>query len=295
MSPDRRAVKARIIGWSLADLAIDVIVPTIATLALTAAGMAAYLALTAGGVLVGAKAALGRVADWRPDRRAARVGSTAAVGLVALFGLAAVGAPDVVAATVAGVIIAVPVIVTVVGPGRIDGIGLLVLAELVAGVVLTLVSDDPRFVLARPAIYTMVAGVYVLATCRWGRPLMLDWTKPMAAAGDPARATAFESAWAHSARFRAIERACTAALGIVLIAEAILRVAVVYSSTNPNVAVTGLLAQIPATTLILLWFLAVRFLAVPRARTLVDIFMPRTPDSEVKGTVAEQGGPRDQA
>ena len=293
MSPDRRAEKARIIGWSLADLAVDVLVPTILTLALTAAGVAAYLALTASGVIVGAKAALGRVVDWRFDRRAAWVGSAALFGLVALFGLAALGASDVVAATVAGMIVAVPVIGAVVGRGRFDGFGLLVLAELVASVALTLLSDDPRFVLARPAIYTAVAGLYILGTCRWGRPLMLEVTKPMAAAGDPARDAAFESAWTHDARFRAIERATTASLGAVLIAEAILRVVVVYGSTSPDVAVTGLLAQLPAATLFVLWFLAVRFLAVPRARAIVDAFMPTRSGPGCTGSVAAGTVPRE--
>jgi hypothetical protein len=274
MRTNRHSAKARIVGWSLADLAVDVVVPTVATLVLTATGSPTYLALATGGVLAGAKAALGRLADWRADRRAAAVATTAAVGLVALFGLAAAGAPDVVAATVAGLIVAVPVLVTLAGRRRIDGIGLLVLAELAASVALTLASDDVRFVLARPAVYTAVAGVYALVTCRWGRPLLLDATKPMAAAGDPVREEAFESAWVHSAHFRAIERAMTAGLGIVLIAEAVLHVVVVYGSTSPDVVVTGALAQVPALALIVAWFLVVRFVAVPRARAVVDSFMP---------------------
>lgn len=268
-------VKARVLGLALVDLVVDVVVPTAVTLALTAAGTATYLALATGGVLVGAKAALGPLADWRPDRWAAAVAATAVVALVALFGLAAAGAPDVVAAAVAGVVVAVPVVGTLLGRGRrVDGIGLLVLAELAACVVLTLATDDLRFVLARPAVYTAVAGVYMLATCRWGRPLMLDATKPMAAAGDPVRTEAFEAAWLHSARFRAVERAMTASLGLVLIAEAVLRVVVVYGSSNPDLVVTGALAQVPAVVLVVAWFLAVRFLAVPTARRIVDGLVP---------------------
>ncbi len=67
MRTNRHSTKARIVGWSLADLAVDVVVPTVVTLVLTAAGSPTYLALATGGVLAGAKAALGRLADWRAD------------------------------------------------------------------------------------------------------------------------------------------------------------------------------------------------------------------------------------
>ena len=66
----------------------------------------------------------------------------------------------------------------------------------------------------------------------------------------------------------------TASLGLVLIAEAVLRVVVVYGSSNPDLVVTGALAQVPAVVLVVAWFLAVRFLAVPRARRIVDGLVP---------------------
>ena len=236
---------------------------------LTAAGVRPFLALTSAGILIGAKAALGRLGTWRADRHALAVVLTALVALLVLAVLVLVGVPQVWAAVVAGVIGVVPVLGSLLGR-RVDGFGLLVLAEIAASVVVTVISDDPRFVLARVAVYTAVAGVYVLFTCVVGRPIMLDATKPMAAAGDPVRAQAFENAWSRNARFRAVVRADTAGLGVVLLAESVLRVLVVYGSTEPNVAVTGLLAQVPAVALIVVWFLLVRVFGVPRARAVVD-------------------------
>lgn len=269
----RRTAKARILAASLLDVVVDVLVPLVVTLLLTTVDVTSYLALAAGGVVIGAKAALGRIAEWRLDRHAVIVGAVMVVGLVLLFGLPALGVADVVAAAAAAVVTAVPVLASIVDR-RSDGIGLLVLAEIAASVVITLVSDDPRFVLARPAVYTAVAGVFALVTCVRGRPLMLDATKPMAAAGDPVRGEAFEAAWQQSAAFRRVERAMTAGLGGVLIAEAVLRVVVVYASSDPDVVVTGLLAQVPAVALFVVYALAVRVLAVPRARAIVDGLVP---------------------
>ncbi|WP_433801070.1 VC0807 family protein [Actinomycetospora sp. CA-084318] len=268
-------VKVRIVGLALVDLATDVVVPLVVTLALTAVGVSSFLALSAAGVLVGGKVALGRLEAWRADRRAAAVLGAVVLALALLAGLAAAGVPDVVAAAAAGVVVVVPVVHSLLSDGRrLDGAALLVLAEIVASVVVTLVSDDPRFLLARPAVYTAVAGVAALVTCVRGRPLMLDATKPMAAGGDPVRAAAFEAAWEHDAAFRRVERWMTASLGVVLLLEAVLRVVVVYGSSTPEVAMTGLFAQVPGIVPVLAWFVGVRVLAVPRASRAVDRFMP---------------------
>ena len=159
------------------------------------------------------------------------------------------------------------------GHRHLDSFALLVLAELAVSVTLTLISSDPRFVLARPAVYTTIAGLYVLATVRT-RPFMMQVTRPIAAGGDPIRATAFDRAWTESARFRTAERAQTITLGIMLLAEAVLRVAIVYTQPEHAVLQASLLSQLPAIGLFLLWFLTARFIIVPIASKEVDALMP---------------------
>ena len=66
---------------------------------------------------------------------------------------------------------------------KLDGIALLVLLELAATIVLTLISNSPRFILVRPSFYTALAGFYVLSTVWAERPLMMQVTKPMATEG----------------------------------------------------------------------------------------------------------------
>lgn len=265
-----RRAKARVFGLSIVDLAIDIGVPVLVSAALSALGVPAYLALTAGGVLIGGKAALGPLAQWRAGRRTSFVLFCTVLAEVALGGLALAGAPGVIAAATAGVIAAVPVAQASLGGEQVDGMGLFVLVELAAGVVVTLVSDDPRFVLARPAIYTAVAGIYALVSCRVGRPLMFDAAKPMAVAGDPLRGQAYENAWLNSARFRAISRAMTGGLAAVMVAESVLRVIIVYRGERVDLVGTGLAAQLPAIALLVVFVLGVRFLAVPRSREIVD-------------------------
>jgi hypothetical protein len=155
---------------------------------------------------------------------------------------------------------------------HLDTFAILVLAELATGVILVLVSSDPRFVLARPAVYTAVAGIYALTTIRT-RPFMMDMTRPLAAAGNPARAVAFDRAWQESARFRAGERLMTALLGIMLLAEAALRVITVYSQPEHAVLKASLLSQLPSIGLFALWFIITRFAIVPVLSKEVDALM----------------------
>jgi hypothetical protein len=176
----------------------------------------------------------------------------------------------VIAAATAGVIVAVPVARGALGGEQVDDMGLFVLVELAASVAVTLVSDDVRFVLARPAIYTAVAGIYALVSCRVGRPLTFDAARPMAVAGDPVRGQAYENAWTNSARFRAISRAMTVGLAVVMFAEAVLRVIIVYRGDKVDLVGTGLAAQLPAIAVLVVFVLGVRFLAVPRSGEIVD-------------------------
>ena len=104
------------------------------------------------------------------------------------------GLSDVWALTVAGSATAVNAAVTTVRRGRLDALGLLVVAEIAVSVALAASTGDPRLVLARPAVYLAVAGVVNLISCVAGRPLSYTGAAPMATKGDPQRAVAYERA-----------------------------------------------------------------------------------------------------
>jgi hypothetical protein len=176
------------------------------------------------------------------------------------------GLSDVWALTIAGSATALNALLTTVRRGRLDALGLLVVAEIAVSVALVASTGDPRLILARPAVYLAVAGVVNLVSCFAGRPLSYTAATPMATKGDPQRAVAYERAWHHSPELRTIHRQLTAGIGLAMVAYAVLRVLVVYSFSTA----TALLAQeIPGLLLVALVVVLIRR-RVPRLRRIVD-------------------------
>ena len=176
------------------------------------------------------------------------------------------GLSDVWALTIAGSATAVNALLTTVRRGRLDALGLLIVAEIAVSVALVASTHDPRLILARPAIYLAVAGVVNLISCLAGRPLSYTAATPMATKGDPQRAVAYERAWHHSAELRAIHRQLTAGIGLAMLLYAVLRVLIVYSFPTA----TAVLAQeLPGLVLLALVVALIRR-RVPRLRRIVD-------------------------
>jgi len=111
---------------------------------------------------------------------------------------------------------------------RIDRVGILVLVEIAVSIVLLFVWRDPRFLLAKPSLYTAIAGVYLIATSFRGRPLTYDGAFQIGTKGDPVRGAAFARAWERSLRFRRTLRIASFGWGLACLVDAVLRVVVVY-------------------------------------------------------------------
>jgi hypothetical protein len=280
--------KARVLTASLADFAIDLALPTLIYLLLTPTGLSAVVRLTIGGFFTAGKAGDGRLADHtdhghglgalRAFLCGAVIGAASAAVTVTAIKL---GAPTLLAVGLGTVLLAVAELVSFLKKRHpLDGFAILVLIELATSVAVTVASNNARFVLIRPSFYTAVAGIYALTTLRSARPLMMTVSKPMAAAGDPVRAEAFERAGRESVRFRHIEQAMTAALGLVLLAESVLRVITVLSIPQGHALAASLWSQVPAIVLLLAYFAVMLRFFVPRASREVDAFMPTTDSLE---------------
>ena len=176
------------------------------------------------------------------------------------------GLSDVWALTIAGAATALNALITTIRRGRLDALGLLVVAEIAVSVALAAITQDPRLILARPAVYLAVAGLVNLISCFAGRPLSYTAATPMATKGDPERAVAYERAWHHSPELRAIHRQLTAGIGLAMLVYAVLRVLIVYSFST-GTAVLG--QEVPGLLLIALVVVLIR-LRVPRLRRIVD-------------------------
>ena len=276
--PDKRT-KAIRLAAAVANLAADMLLPTLIYLALAPTGLSAALRLTVGGILLGAKAVGGRIETGEFRWRFALLATV--VPLIAVFGAHLAGTGDRIS-MLAGAIVAAVIVLADLARTRlgrtaddaprppIDTIAIIVLAEVATSVVLTSISGDARFVLARGSFYLVVFGVIVLASTWTDRPMMQVALKPVATQGDPLRTAAYDRLWASSRRFRAIYRTVNGSLGMVLLADAALRIVVIYSFSSGQIAQSGLVSQLPFVVLIAAWFLINRGLLVPRARRMLD-------------------------
>lgn len=277
--------KAAHVGMMIANVAVDLLLPTVVLIALAPTGMPAAVRLAIGGTLLSGKAIGGRAEYGRFRWRLALVAAlvpAAAIGVAYATGLGNVPSM-VIGAVASGVIVVADLLYGRAREGseqRIDVFAVVVLAEVVASVVLTSISGDARFVLARISFYLVIGGAVILATTWSERPVMRTALKPVASQGDPARAEAFERAWQHSRQFRALYRAMTAGLGAVFVIDAVVRVVIIYSRPATAVVTSSLTSQLPLIILIAVWFAAGRGLAVPRATRLLEAELVQGNDSE---------------
>jgi hypothetical protein len=266
--------KARVLLVSLFDAALDIVIPIAVYLALQPLGVPAILSLAAGGVLIGGKAAFGKLTDTGERDTVLLLASTI-IALAVMFGLYAAGVNTAVAMVCGLVVQGVGVAISIVRRRKLDGFALLVLTELGVGIALSFVtSGDPRFLVARPAFYTFAAALYVFVTVFRGKAFMFIASRPMAVAGDPKRDIAYDRAWQNSAEFRRLERIGTAAFGVVLLAESVLRVMLAFQFDADEVMASSLVSQLPVIGLFVLFVLGFKVILVPRLTKLVEAEMP---------------------
>jgi hypothetical protein len=253
-----------------ANLAVDLLVPTVVLVAFAPTHLPTPLLLSIGGMLLAAKAIGGPVhAPGFRWRLALVVAVVPMAGMLAGYAAGVdVRLSMVVGAFLSGVIVVGDLLRK--GKRKLDTFAFVVLAEVLAGIVLTSISGDARFVLARMSIYLAIGGVIVLATTWSEQPFMRTTLKPVAAHGDPKRAEAFDRCWERSPQFRVLYRLMTAGLGLVFLVDAVLRIVIIYSQPADAVVESSLTSQLPLIILLGVWFAAGRGLAVPRAQRILD-------------------------
>lgn len=114
------------------------------------------------------------------------------------FVLNRLGVPPIWSLLLGSAIVLLSMTVNTVRQRRVDRVGILVLVEIAVSIVLLFVWRDPRFLLAKPSLYTAIAGVYLIATSFRGRPLTYDGAFQIGTKGDPVRSAAFARCWERS-------------------------------------------------------------------------------------------------
>jgi hypothetical protein len=278
--PEQFTVKAKIFAVGVVDILIDLLLPTLVYVALAPTGRSMAVRLSVGGFWVAAKSVTGRVRAAEPGseagtgigRRVLQALAVAVTASVVTLGLAFADVGDT-WSIIGGTLVLAAAVVPGLRGARIDGFALLVLGEVAISVLLVTISTDARFILVRPAFYTAIAGLYAIATCWSAQPFMMEITRPIAAGGNPLRAAAFDRAWITSPAFRRVELAMTLGLGVILLAEAGLRVIAVYTQPADAVVHASLLSQLPAVVLFVGYLVLIRIFAVPIASREVDTVM----------------------
>lgn len=92
------------------------------------------------------------------------------------------------------------------------------------GLVLSFVTGDARFLLLKESFGTAVAGIIFLASCAFGRPLIFAAAKRLR----PERVAVFDANWRTNAPFRRTFYLLSIGWGAGLLAEAIVRVPLVF-------------------------------------------------------------------
>ncbi len=166
----------------------------------------------------------------------------APVGLY--YGLRAAGLSTLVALGAGAVVPAVGVIIQLLTRRRLDGVGGVVVVSVLATIVLSLITDSPRFLLARDGFITALWGLWFLATlrARWGplsrRPAAFALARPLMEGRRPFGSASWDDVWASEPAFQKIWRVSTIIWGAGLLIDAVLRVLMSY--TLPVSVVPGL-------------------------------------------------------
>jgi len=177
-----------------------------------------------------------------------------AAPLAAYSLLRSAGMTAVTALLLSGVFPALVVTIGAVRNRRLDVVGALVLAGIVVGAVLGLLSHSTRLLLVEGSVPTAVFAVACLGSLRARRPLMfslaLEFTGP-----DTANGREMARLWEYEG-YRRVFRVITAVWGVGFLLEAALRVVIVYHTSTGTALASSTVTPFLWVALLSAWTVA---------------------------------------
>jgi intracellular septation protein A len=172
-----------------------------------------------------------------------------------VYGLARKGGLSTVAAPLlSGVLPAVAVAAGVIRRRHLDAVGAVVLASIVIGAVLALVSHSTKPVLAEGSVITAVFGLTCLGSLRTRRPLMyalaLEFTGP-----ETDRGQEMVKLWRYQ-EFRHLFRVITAVWGVGFLLEAAVKVVIIESTSTGTAFASSQVLPIVWAAVLCAWTVA---------------------------------------
>ena len=118
-------------------------------------------------------------------------------------------------------------------------LAMLMLAVNLAGIVVSLLSGDPRAMIAKDSVVSSVIAFAILGSVALRRPLMSAGLKPFMTRGEPRRTAAWDQLSTSSPRFRRLEFLFSTIWGLILLAECAARVVGAYTLPVTTMAWLG--------------------------------------------------------
>ncbi|KAA2250162.1 hypothetical protein F0L68_39145 [Solihabitans fulvus] len=176
------------------------------------------------------------------------------VGLspAAYYGLHALGFDTYVSLVAATALAALRVLYTVLRNRRIDTVAAFMLVSYACGLALSTLTGDQRFLLAKDPAMSTVIGLAILISCAFGRPAMFAISKKFRAT-DPAEAARWDGLFEREAGLRRVYLVSSLVWGAGLIAESVLRIALIYLLPIDVTAALSQVVEFAAIGLILGW------------------------------------------
>lgn len=152
---------------------------------------------------------------------------------------------------------------------RVDGLGLIVLATIVAGTGVALLSGNSRLYLVKESFLTGAFGLFLLGSLLARRPFMFYSGRRFATDGSAAGVAAWDSYWPKSPTFRRSNRVVTLVWGVAFLAEAAIRIVAAYTlDTSTVVALSGVV-PLAVVGLLMAWTFGYARRITPRSRAEV--------------------------
>jgi len=135
---------------------------------------------------------------------------------------------------------------------KFDVFAAVMLGVFLVGLGLSFVTGSPKFLLVKESFGTGIAGLAFVVSCFVGRPLIFHAALRMQE-GDPQRAEQFEQKWRDLPGFRRSFRIMSAAWGIGLLFDAIVRIPLVLSLSTSSAVTASTVLFVATMVLLALW------------------------------------------
>jgi hypothetical protein len=186
-------------------------------------------------------------ADSPPQTRSPAAGRIRSIAMILIFDVAAplaaysllrsAGLSAVTALLLSGVFPAAGVAIRVVSTRQLDVVGALVLAGILVGTVLGLVTHSAKLLLVEGSVPTAVFGLACLGSLRARRPLMFSFALELTGPETP-KGREMTTLWQYE-EFRRIFRVITVVWGVGFLIEAAVRVVIVYNTSTGTALATS--------------------------------------------------------